>query len=157
VATIDEIKARVNEQLLAELTNHGETSATTVDDTRLQLAIDDMEGDFALKTGVAFDVTVAAHLAVAWRGTYYYLLDYTGAGGKAVDAAEQKWIKACARVSEGLGSKRKIPPTTSSVYEPSDRKAGTQPFGDPHRWRDYTLDAPTSEGVDDELDPEADV
>jgi len=77
MAVIDEIKLRFGTETLIQLTNHNEDrAATTINDIRLQKAIDDATADFQVKTGLAFRGEVAEHLAIICNGTIFKLQFY---------------------------------------------------------------------------------
>jgi len=77
MAVIDEIKLRFGTETLVQLTNHNEDrTATTINDIRLQKAIDDAAADFQVKTGFAFQGDVAEHLAIICNGTIFKLQFY---------------------------------------------------------------------------------
>ena len=90
-----EVQARVATQLLVELTNPNDNTASSIDTTLLGKAVDDVEGDF-LSYGITIDVTNKAHVVVAVDGALYRLMAYKG--GPEVGAMRSRYHEALERL-----------------------------------------------------------
>lgn len=144
-----QVTDRISGQLLIELTNHGSTTASSVNSTRLAAAVADAEGQFLVEVGVAYDDSDAAHVAVAVDGVLWYLHIRTGQTGRNVDAIQSRWNAGLIRLAATRGSERRLLPTSSSPLEASTETTGRRPDSDRDRWSDYVPAAP---GGDDDED-----
>lgn len=133
------VQARVAAQLLRELTNHGDSAATSINTTRLDAACADAVGLFGQRVGVAFDETVAAHLPAAVACVVWLLHVYTGEGGASLEEAQKRWEELGNYLSRTLGSRRPAPAETSSAYAPTREREGERPTTDPSNWGAYVI------------------
>src|SRR5690606_40627796 len=60
------------------LTNPEDSSATTIDTTRLTLAVIDTQAEFEVLSGVVYDNSDPRHVYTAMQGVLYYLQLYRG-------------------------------------------------------------------------------
>ena len=72
------VTARYATQLLVNLTNPNDSTATTINTTKLGNATTDVEAEFATIVGVAYDDSVATHVAAAGIGVIGRLQEWTG-------------------------------------------------------------------------------
>lgn len=139
-----EAQARLPSALLLQLTNQSDTTATSVDTTILGYAATDAAAEFEQEVGVAFDSTVASHVAAGIAGVLYYLYLYTGKSGAAVEGAETRWRQRLKSLATTLGSAAPVYPVTTALTDQvldADRDA----------WDSYTLDNPRRRDGDDDL------
>lgn len=148
MALTDEVQGRIATQLLVELTNHGDTSATTINTTRLNYACTDATALFARRTGLTLDVTIAAHVWPAVLAVLYVLHTYPGGDGARLDGAKKRWEEAGDELARTIGARRVVPTETSSLYEPTPERDQERPASDKDRWRDYTIGVPGAGPID---------
>ena len=117
MALADDIQNRISTQLLTELTNPNDATATTVDTTILGYAISDVTGDF-LSYGITLDSTDASHLAVAIDGVLFRLNSYKGIPANKL---ETRFYAGLDRI-EQVGPRSHILPVTDSEVTPSDER-----------------------------------
>ena len=137
-----DVQARTSTQLLVELTNAGDLSATTVNAARLSLAVTDTQAEFAIETGIAYDDTNKDHTWAGCKGVIYHLFAYTAREAPA--GIREAWSSALLRIAQTSGAAKPLLPASSSVLEPSERPAGVRPDFDRERLSGYTLDGPRS-------------
>ena len=101
---------RISTKRLVQLTNPEVGTATTVNTTLLALAVTDVQADFQLLGGAAYDAANPIHVSVGITGVIAKLHEWTGNGGEWAMAHRELWYKniALLRMREAL-----IPPTTS--------------------------------------------
>ena len=128
----DAMKVRIGNERLAQLTNDDPT-ATTIDDTVLEAAVDDAVGDFERITGLPMDATNKSHVTILIKGILWKLEDYRGRDGGIVTGHAKSFLGACA------GFRKTIPftPVTSGTLQPSTEKANARPDMDRKKavWR----------------------
>ncbi len=150
MALLDEVKTRVSDTLLKQLTNQDKTGpALTIDDVVLGAAADDAEAEFLTETGLAFDVTNKQHVYAGVQGTIYYLHAFTAKHGENTEALRARWDRAIQRLATGIGNERRVQPQTSSTLEPSTQVSGQRPDADRTRWDDFVLDPPGGDREED--------
>lgn len=142
MALTDEVQGRIATQLLVELTNHGDTSTTTINTTRLNYACADAAALFGRRVGVALDVTVADHVWPACLAVLYVLHTYPGGDGTRLDGAKKRWEEAGDELARTIGARRVVTPATSSLYAPTQERDQEAPASDKDKWRDYTIGTP---------------
>lgn len=116
MALSDEVQSRYPSQILVNLTNPQSTTAATVNTTTLDLAATDVQADFKIHAGIAYDGTDARHVSVACEGVIAKLLERTG-HAKAGEREESYFrrLKALANVT----GRDRILPTSGSPLTPS--------------------------------------
>jgi len=138
MALWDEVAARYNEQELIQLTRAGEAlSETTVNTTRADAAVADVEGEFLTQQCGTYDGTDARHVSLAVEGVIVRLKSFAKAGD---DKAAAKWTAWKASLHSTLSAvtlRSRVQPKTSSPSIVTLRR----PF-DPGRFEDYIPDAP---------------
>ncbi len=117
MALIDEVKSRFPTQKLAELTNVNDISVKTIDDPRLQIASDDTEAEFEVRTGVVYDNANVRHRRFAVIGVVR-LLQVDKLESNAIKNYED-WQKSLERLRKVTGNNR-IKPKSSSEKTPSE-------------------------------------
>lgn len=91
MALIDRVKARVPAEILKQLTQKDDRQPSTIDDTVLGLAIDDVVADFAVYSGVTYDNDDARHVAFAVPGVLHRLRFNQGRTKDATEKLEGWW------------------------------------------------------------------
>ena len=149
MALIDEVKGRISEGLLRELTNQGDTTATGINDTVLAYAVTDAEGEFLIETGLALDSSSAKHVAAGVVGVIYYLYSYSGLQTETADRQRQRWERLMLKVDSTEGAGRRIMPDTTSTLTPTAERIGSRPDFERSRWGDYVPRMPVGDDSDD--------
>lgn len=139
MALTDEVQGRVATQLLVELTNHGDTAATTINTTRLNYACADAEALFLERVGITFDATVIKHVWPAVLAVLYVLHTYPGGDGARLDGARKRWEEAGDALAQTAGERRMPTYETSSRYDPSREAMNERPASDRERWGNYVI------------------
>ena len=118
-----EVQGRYSSTLLIQVTNPQGAAATTLDTTRLNYSITDVEGQF-LKRGMTYDTTSKQHNVVAVPGVYATLLLYNGhMGGKD---QHDKFLKELDELRE-VDSRDKIDMDNDSELTPTEDTLGAKP------------------------------
>ncbi len=149
MALIDEVKGRISEGLLRELTNQGDTTATGINDTVLAYAVTDAEGEFLVETGLALDSSSAKHVAAGVVGVIYYLYSYSGLQTETADRQRQRWERLMLKIDSTEGGGRRIMPDTTSTLTPTAERVGARPDFERSRWGDYVPRMPVGDDSDD--------
>jgi len=149
-----EFTDRVANSFLVPLTNIGDTTATTVNDTVLDAGIADMQIDFKVETGITFDESLASHISAGIDGILWQLHRYTGMEAARSESIRQRWERSLSRIAaigDGTneGADSRIMPSTTSVKKASTPVNDRLPAGDPQRWADYTFRLPVGPETDD--------
>jgi len=110
MALSDELTNRLSTQKLVDLTNPDTTGATTVDTTRRDAAIADVEGEFRTIAGVVYDNTDNRHVKIAVKGVVLYLRSYAKNAKVNFDGFEKE-LKALRKVT----ANNRLLPKTNSV------------------------------------------
>ena len=148
MALADDVQNRIPTQRLVELTRQ-DSSATTVDTTKLGYAVADAGAEFLRRVGTSLDDSDAAHVAAGVEGVLYYLhLWAHGASDQATQNVQERWDRWLDRIRRSE-TRDRVVPTAGSVVDSTDRV----PLGDRSRWKGYVVGA--SRGGNN-LDPEAD-
>lgn len=127
----DAVKARFGDELLINLTNPQKPQATTIDDTRGEAAVTDVEGDLQTYCGINYDDWAAANeptsplISVAVDGVVAKLTIRTGGGGISATDAHDKYIDRLKEVARITGRDR-ISPRTDSVMTPTSHQIGDE-------------------------------
>ena len=123
MALIDRVKARVSTELLAQLTQKDSRQVSTVDDTVLNLAIDDVVADVAVFAGVTYDNDDARHVAYAVRGVLLYLRVNQGRTEGAYERLRD-WQESMNRGLRLVTGNNRFSIKSSSALTPSDEAPG---------------------------------
>ena len=111
----DAVTARYNNDELVSLTRSGaNTSETTINTTRLELAVDDVSAAFLTPHGITFDSTDAQHLEIAVEGVILRLKLYGKGMDRQVRADWKLWKKEDLDRLAMYEQRRRIQPKTSS-------------------------------------------
>jgi hypothetical protein len=133
MALTDEVTARLSAKYLEQITNPDLPGAGSADSTRLSKAATDVEADFKVLAGVAYDNTDTRHVTVAVKGVEAKLLmrgSSPGEYAKNLDRQYREDLKALAAVT---GRDRQAPTSDSnySVENPgSDGRTVYPDFSD---------------------------
>lgn len=140
MATLEtDVQNRYSTQFLANASNPQNTGATTLDSARLSNAVTDVQADFQLECGVAYDSTVAIHVAVCVPAVIAKLLVYTG------QADQTLYDQAVERMRQArlvLGRDR-ISPSTDSLLSPTADTSGSLPDFDRQVFKNYVPNSPS--------------
>lgn len=122
MATLEaDVKARVPNQTLVELTR-SDPSATTIDDTILSNAVVDVQADFKTYGGITYDAANAQHVSEAIMGVCYRLLAFKfEANGTARYGEWQERIHKTLRI---VTAQDRIMPKSSSRLTPATEAPG---------------------------------
>ena len=141
MALSDEVKSRVADAVLVDLTNPRGTSATTVNDAILDKASGDVEADFKTWANEAFDLTVDQHISLAIEGVILKLTFWSG----NTEVNFKFWYDKLEALSR-VRARDKIRPKTTSELTPSKEVLGTEtvrPHFDAVNFDDIRPDDPT--------------
>lgn len=120
---LTDVKARIPTQKLVELTNVDDPSIKIVTDARLQLAIDDAEAEFKVRTGVVYDNTDARHKTFIIIGVVR-ILQLDKLESSSVKNYEA-WQKALDRLRLVTGNDRILPKSSSEKTPADESPSGT--------------------------------
>jgi hypothetical protein len=127
------VQARYSSQILINASNPQNSTATTLDSTRLGYACTDVEAEFS-KRGMTYDDTDAKHVATAVPGVLARLLVMTGGeGGKEAWNDFKDDVKFLAETD----SRDRIMPYTNSPLDPTPDPTGAKPFSDNDNFKRY--------------------
>ncbi len=129
MALATRVQNRVRTQLLIELTNPNDKTATTVETTVLGYAVTDTAADFETYAGVAYDDTDARHVAEAVRGVVVRL-EVNAGRAKAERLTE--WQDRMDRMFRLRHGNDRIMPQSSSRLTPQTEA----PSGEVRPWFD---------------------
>jgi hypothetical protein len=140
MALTDEVQSRYSTQLLINASNPQSAAATTIDTTRLNNAVTDVQAAFK-KRGITYDNTIDTHVATAVPGVYARLLVVTGQdGGREEWTAFLDDLKLLAETT----SRDRVVPYTDSLLSPTQDTSGDLPMFDRKQFEGYVPGAPTS-------------
>lgn len=133
MSLIANVQARYSSQILINASNPQNSTATSLDATRLQYACTDVEAEFS-KRGMTYDDTNAKHVATACPGVLARLLVLTaGTGGAEAWTAFREDVKFLAETE----SRDRILPYTNSPLNPTADPTGGKPFSDNGNFKRY--------------------
>lgn len=142
------VQARYPNQILVNLTRAGDTTATTVDSTKLGYAATDVEAYFKIWGNATYDDTNARHVAVCVPAVILVLQMYSAQTQDQYDSL-LKSIEKLMKDEAKIDARDKIAVTTSSQLTPSQENptGGTvRPFFDYGETSDFTPDPPGGYG-----------
>ena len=113
------VQARYSTQRLRQLTNDGDQSATAIDTTVLGYACTDVEADFLVYAGLAYDDSTATHVSVAVEGVLAKLRMRMDSAGSSAKEAHDSYVERLRSLHLITGGDRVTPTTNSELY-PSD-------------------------------------
>lgn len=152
---ISEVRVRVPEQTLTELTRQKDTSGTGLDFTVLQRACEDVEDAWMpMDCGVVYDGTDRRHVVIAVQGVVLALRSYLPIHSKGLGDDIEQWRTRCERLKLQTQLDRMLPRTTSTLDTSSESIDGEQvrPDGDRSRFDDMIPRAPRPGARDDDLE-----
>lgn len=124
------VQARIPETRLIQLTNINDDSATTVNTTILELAVDDTEADFKTYAMLDFDGTDARHIRLGIDGVLAFL-----EANRGQDADQNRlaaWRDRCAEFAKTTSRARISPRVTPGL--PPTTYPNSRPGFDPSRF-----------------------
>lgn len=124
------VQARIPETRLIQLTNINDDSATTVNTTTLELAVDDTEADFKTYAMLDFDGTDARHIRLGIDGVLAFL-----EANRGQDADQNRlaaWRDRCAEFAKTTSRARISPRVTPGL--PPTTYPNSRPGFDPSRF-----------------------
>ena len=151
MALADDVQNRVSANLLRELTNQGDTSATTVNTTVLGYAAADAAGEFLVETGLTLDTSKAQHVAAGVIGVLYYLYSYSGIETSTATKQREQWYRWLSKIDSTEGGGRRLLPSTTSKLSPTEEREGARPDFERSRFSEYTLTMPMRDEENDDL------
>lgn len=125
---------------LAQITNPGASSTNTVDIDRLDRACEDVQSDFEIIAGVAYDDDDGRHVVVAVEGVIaklYLRTEAPGNNAKLHDA----YLDRLNDLKKVTGRNRPMPVTTSTL-DPTAEQSGARPDTDLPTFNDFIPNAP---------------
>lgn len=144
MSLVTNVQSRYSVQLLANLTNPQDPSVTVFDATKLGNASIDVEADFEIYCGVAYDDLDPRHVNVAVEGVITKLRIRTGQYN--AEELQDKWISRLRELARVTGRDR-ILPLTEGTLVPSREGDGItppQPDFDRARFRYYIEGEPNA-------------
>lgn len=123
MALADEVTSRYASKLLINLTNPQDPTASAIDTTTLGLACTDVEADFQIYANVAYDGSVATHVAVATEGVIHKL--EARSGHVNAKAELDAWRFRLLDLAKITGRDRCLP-VTNSKMTPSEEQVGSE-------------------------------
>ncbi len=132
MALLTDVPNRYATQNLVELTNPQDRNAIAIS-TRLDRAVDDVEGMFPIYAGVAFDENDANHVAIGSEGVVALLIRRTG---QAIGEARMAQFLSALRALGQIEGRNRVTPDSTTKMQPSeDDRLSTTPrpaFDDRH-------------------------
>jgi len=103
MALADEVTNRLSTARLVQLTNSDGELQTTVNTTRLALAVTDAQATFELEAGDTYDNNNPVHVRLCFSGVISILQEYGGNGGEFAVAHRKNWEQGLATLRQRLG------------------------------------------------------
>lgn len=135
-----DVISRYSAQFLVEITNADSVSATTRDDTRLDLAATDIQNDLETYAGQLYDSTNAQHVSVAVQGVIARLTSWNGESGDLAEKMEDRFV------TRARALRKRVRPKTSSTLVPTAENvnnATPKPWTDISHFTGVTPNPPT--------------
>ena len=139
-----ETTTRYSAQILINASNPQLSTATTLDQGRLDLSIVDVIGEFAIR-GITYDTTDERHNAVAVPGVYAKMLVLTGQDDFNKWSEFLEWLDRLAQVT----SRNRIIPTTTSRKLPTQDRIADLARYDEEVFRFYKTTTPADNPTQD--------
>jgi hypothetical protein len=151
MALIDEVTARIPSQVLIELTNPRDNSASSVETTILGKACDAVEAKFEVYAQESYDGDVTAIVEACVMGVVYQLRQWGSGISEVAEKGMTAFREECERI-RGVRARAAITPTTDSKRTPSDENptGGTlRPWADRDTFRGIRPRQPGADYDDD--------
>lgn len=145
MALADEVANRWSSQILINASNPQNSGATTLDTTRRDSAVSDVQAAFKIYAGAAYDNTADTHIMVATEGVLIRLLVLTGQASREIWETWKKELRSLSLID----ARDRISPSTDSVLTPTGEDVGDLPATDLTNWKDYIPNAPNGPTVTD--------
>jgi len=136
MALAAEVTARYPSARLIQLTRPGTQTATTVDATLLGKACTDVEADFEIIAGIAYDNSDARHVSVAVWGVVSKLAQWSEAAGSTAIALADAWVERLEQLAKVTGRNRMVP-KTKSVYTHTSEQQDAETVVPWDDWTNY--------------------
>ena len=127
MALDDEVKARWSSQILINASNPQASTSTTIDQTRLTIAENDVQAMFEVLAGVVYNNAVNTHVLYATEGVLVRLLVLTG---QAPNDQWDAWKKSMKEELALVTGRDRIVPYTNSTLSPTAERANSRPAAD---------------------------
>ena len=111
--------ARYSASLILGLTNPDDRNASTINWDRLNLAADDVLGDFLVHCGIAFDETNDAHMSIGCTGVVLHLRQRLGQA--KLDDDERRYFQALKDLAQGQGGRQRVLADTTTETDVDNR------------------------------------
>lgn len=151
MALSDDVQSRVPPQLLIELTNPRDDTATSIGSTLLTQAATSVTYRFQMYAQETYSSTNNYHVELAVHGVVG-LLRLWGSGSWGQSREFWEWFKTECEAYRDIGPRARITPTTNSPLTPSneewDSSDTIRPWSDDREFYDIT---PRRGGVVDDL------
>jgi hypothetical protein len=141
MALTDEVQNRLSSQLLINITNPQNSTADSIDTTRLSNAVSDVEADFKIECGVAYDNDDETHVTVAVQGVYAKLLIRSAQVDAVSYAFHDKYIERL-RALKLIAGRDRIVPDTDSLLTATEDTSGDIPAMDRKNFRGFIPRSP---------------
>lgn len=146
-------QVRLSSQQQIALTNPDDTTASSVNATRLAAAETDASNAFYALTGVEFDSTNSEHVSIGVLGVTYYLYTYRGLPKSAsTEAAKTEWERIIDKWNRTRGNMTWQVPLTNSQLNPTQDEPGALPRFDRRVLSDLVPRAPLTGDDETPLD-----
>jgi len=141
VSLATDVTARIDSQILVEITNKRDVTATTVNATILALACTDVEARFGIYAQTAYLSTNAAHVSIAVEAVEAILREW---GGSARALGKEFWadFKSECEMVKDVGPRSHIAPASNGVRTPTADDPDRTPTFDDADFEDVNLDPP---------------
>lgn len=152
MALADDVTARIEDQLLIELTNPDSRTATTINSTLFALVVTDTESSFLLYAETTYDSTNDVHVMLGVQGVMALLESYTRLG-KLGGESWTDFLAALDRLRL-TGSRARVEPQTDSPITRTSRTIGGRSPKRPFDWPVFRHTQPKSRDADFDEDDE---
>lgn len=116
------VQERMETQWLIQATN-GNSSATSINTTKLEAACQDAIGVFERVAGITADTANTAHIPILVEGVLYFLEKYKSRDGAMINAHQKSFFAGC----KDLKSLGWISPVSTSNLTPTREQVGSRP------------------------------
>ena len=151
MSLISNVTSRYSNARISSLTNPDQVGGTgAIDTVRLEAAVADVEADFEVHCGVAYDDDNAIHVSVCVQGVVLKLEQYLANADPS--ALQDRWAEMLKNAAKVLGRNRVMPTTTSNLTPtaPTSADGVVRPTFDNSRFPHINVGEPGS--VDSDVD-----
>jgi len=144
---IANVQLRIPTGVLTKLTNANDRTATTPNLITLGLACDDVEADFQVETGSAYDDTEPMHVSRSVEGVRLKLRSWINTGLGVVDNSYDKWMDRLNKI-EDRTAKAAFSAKTNSNLSPTRETGLVRPINDKSHMNAMRTNPPNSRAQD---------